>query len=255
MKMNDRRKHRTAMDSETRAISTIREVIKFKPSSLQEQIISIAMQLMEQHYLFDSDTLYTQCLRSIKTVRESALNSAIAELLNKHVLIDGKALDKLTLLDNPHRKDIYDLITATPGLNISRIAKNLGLLVTTARWHMDVLEEFHFIRSNRINDQVYYFPAHASEEHDKIHVLLNKNGMTEIIRFIEMTNHPTVSILLRSTSLPKTTLLRKFNQLVENNVIIVAKTSRGDAELSTCDSIKEVLAQRVNGVVDGQKSG
>ena len=233
------------INAETNDVSVIRDAIAFKPSSFQEQIISLAMQLMENHYLFDSDMLYVKCLGTIKNISASAISSAIAELLNKHIFIKRKALDRFSLLDNPHRKEIFGLISKIPGLNITRIAKKLGMFVTTARWHVDTLEEFHLIRGRLINNQLFYFPASTSNEHDQINILLNKNGIPEIIGFVECNSRPTMNNLLKSVSIAKTTLLRKIKELVENGVIVVSRNSNGDSNLAIHDSIKDFLAQRL----------
>ena len=223
----------------------IREVLAYRPSTLQERIISIARQLMENHYLFDSEMLYFQCIRAIKDVTASAINADIVELLNKHVLINGTALDRLSLLDNPRRKMIYDLISSMPGLNITRIAKNLGIFVTNAKWHVNALEKFQLIRSRSINDQIYYFPFSTSDEHDKANVVLNKNGMREIIGIMVKNSTVTIDYFLKSVPIPKTTLLRKIKELVESGVIAMSRSASGDALFSVQDSIKDFIMQRL----------
>lgn len=233
------------MDAEMDNALVIHEFLAYKPSILQERIISIARQLMENHHLFDSEMLYFQCIRTIKDVKTSAINSAIVDLLNKHVLINGKALDRLSLLDNPRRKEINNLILIMPGLNITRIAKTLGIFVTNAKWHVNALEKFQLIRSRFINDQIYYFPFSTSDEHDKINVLLNKNGMPEIIGFIAKNSTITITYFLKSIPIPKTTLLRKIKELVENGVIVVTRSSSGESYYSIQDSIKDFVMQRL----------
>nr|MDO8115657.1 winged helix-turn-helix transcriptional regulator [Candidatus Sigynarchaeota archaeon] len=202
---------------------------------LHERILAIAREMMEKHYLLNSTLLYSICMRRIKDEDLTTIRSAFNELISNHVLVDGKAITGMAVLDNENRRSIFALIQAHPGLNLSRVAEILALKIMTARWHLKMLEEFKKVRSVTMDGQLVYFLVDSDPVFDKVHFVLNKKKMADIIRDILDKPGITLGALQSRTDLPRTTLLRKIGELMDTKVV------EGDY-----DKDKKVLSIRLN---------
>nr|MDO8109670.1 winged helix-turn-helix transcriptional regulator [Candidatus Sigynarchaeota archaeon] len=238
----------TKKDPETKqpaSSSFSKDVLNFSPSALQQKIIDIANEIMDQHYLFDSEVLDVKCIRMIKDASPPEIRAAIAELLHKRILVDGKSLTRLNVLENDFRNKIFDLVTRKPGLNVSKIAKEIGIAITTAKWHLKMLEQFQCIRSEAIDDNVYYFNLFLDKAHDRMHVMLNKKNAVTIVKQVITTPNITVNQLQTSLGIPRTTLLRKLKELTASKILVLDLAAGNDPRLMFPSGMESLLAPRL----------
>ncbi len=205
---------------------------------LHERILAIAREMMEKHYLLNSTLLYSICMRRIKDVELTTIRHAFNELVSHHVLVDGKAVTGTDVLENENRSKIFTLIKECPGLNLSKVAEKLGLKIMTARWHLNMLEEFKKVTSVTMDGQIVYFTADFNHVFERLYFVLNKKKMAELIRNVLECPGILFSTLQDKMELPRTTLLRKIGELMDIKVL------EGDY-----DKKQKVLSLRLNPAV------
>ena len=216
--------------------------LNFKLTPLQKRIISIANELMDNRYLLDSELLYARCVRFLKDVDVRAINSALKELLRNKILVDGKAVTRLNILENENRGLILALIKNKPGLNLTKIARELGINITTVRWHLNMLERFELIRVVEISENSsFYFDFYLKKVYDRLLIALNKKNMKLIVKAIH--DHEKINFLdlLDFLDLPRTTLTRKVKKLITLDLIKKIEKDNQDTVLSLDPAIEKDL--------------
>ncbi|MFX0101725.1 MAG: winged helix-turn-helix transcriptional regulator [Candidatus Hodarchaeota archaeon] len=219
-------------------------ILKFKATPLQERIIQLAQELMENRYLLDSELLYTRCVRFFKDVDVRAIDRALDGLLRNNILVDGKAVSRLNLLENENRGRIHSLVKRNPGLSVTKIANILKISVTTVKWHLKMLEKFESVRCLEIEEtKAYYFDFYLKKNLDKIFIAMNKKSMKLIAKTISENQGISFIDLLEKLDVPRTTLMRKIKELITVNIIQTRKESNQIASLSLNPGIEEVFDQ------------
>ena len=196
------------------------EINKVMPlSPVQEQILAIAYRMMEQHYVLDTDGLYKECKRVMKSTTPLSLRAALQDLLNKRYLIEGKAVTRETLLENENRRRILEIIKHEPGVHFSRIKEMVEKESRTIQWHLDMLVEFIFIREVRFGNSVLYFDFLLEKQHDVLYYYLHKDGAPAIFKMILSTPGISFQSLLDTLQFPRSTLTRKVKALIEQGLL------------------------------------
>jgi Fe2+ or Zn2+ uptake regulation protein len=189
------------------------------PSPVHEQILAIAFRMMEQHYVLDTDQLYKECKRVLKSITPPTLRAALQDLLNKRYLVEGKAVTRETLLENENRRRIFEIIKHEPGVYFSRIKEMVEKDSRTIQWHLDMLVEFNFIREVRFGNNVLYFDFLLEKQHDMLYYYLHKDGAPAIFKMILSTPGMSFQALLDTTQFPRSTLTRKVKALIEQGLL------------------------------------
>nr|MDO8116386.1 hypothetical protein [Candidatus Sigynarchaeota archaeon] len=194
------------------------EILSFHPTPLQEQILAIAKEMLDKHYVLKSNALFSQCQRYLK-VETRQLVSAFNELISKRILVDGKAITKERVFDTGGRKDIFDDILKYPGINVPPLAKLTNLGFTTVRWHVKILEQFQMIRTVPFDNQFVFFDIYLDPVHDARHYLLNKKHVVDIVKVIVEAPRISFAALQERVAIPRTTLIRKMKALIVGNIV------------------------------------
>lgn len=199
--------------------SSLNAIISFKPTLLQQKIIDVAQDLMKSHYLLDTDKLYYICIRELKDENVDSIKRAIAELLNKNVLVEGKALTRVDLMDNKNRKKILFLIKSKPGIHVHKLRELTGLTTSTIFWHAKMLERFGLIRIETMYNRAVCFDIYIDKKFDEIHVSLHKKQYREILAEILIHQENFFSKIQENLNIPRSTLTRKIKNLIELGVL------------------------------------
>ncbi len=125
-------------------------------TSLQERILAIASDLTCKNLLINSERLHSHCIREIKDVTVLEINRAIRYLFQQAILIDGKAVTGVTVLENDNRRKIFELIKDSPGITEYKIWKSVNASLTTVKWHLKMLEDFQIVRIKIIKNKKIY---------------------------------------------------------------------------------------------------
>lgn len=89
-------------------------------------------------------------------------------LLKAIVALGYRRIDRGTLLDSPHRKEIYGFIKNHPGIHLRGIASGLGMELGTVRHHLDQLSRFGQIVKEQADGFCRYYPTGYSPEERKM---------------------------------------------------------------------------------------
>jgi Fe2+ or Zn2+ uptake regulation protein len=189
-------------------------------SLVQEQILAIAYRMMEQHYVLDTDGLYKECKRIMKSTTPPSLRAALQDLLNKRYLIEGKAVTRESLFENENRRRIFEIIKHEPGVHFSRIKEMVEKESRTIQWHLDMLVDFKFIREVRFGNSLLYFDFLLEKQHDLLYYYLHKDGAPVIFRMILSTPGISFQSLLDTLKFPRSTLTRKVKALIEQGLLM-----------------------------------
>jgi DNA-binding MarR family transcriptional regulator len=210
-------------------------------SPLQYRILELAGQLMERHYLLDLDRLFQECLRFLRDVGKQELQSALSDLVRRKILINGRALNRQQLLENPNRDRILAIIRQEPGIHFSRIKADINKESRTVQWHLKMLEKFDFIREERFGNNVVYFDFLQDKLHDRLHYYLHKDGAPAILKSI--LTHPGISMLdlIDLVQMPRSTVARKLKVLIDEGVVSASYTANQVMTLVIVDNIVPVL--------------
>ena len=73
--------------------------------------------------------------------------------------VTGIERDDTDLLENPHRRAIYETIRADPGRCLTVVSEESDVALSTARHHLRVLEEEGLIRSTLVRGKRRYVPV------------------------------------------------------------------------------------------------
>ncbi len=187
--------------------------------NLEQSILLIARQLISRHYLLNTKILSEECTRTMKDVDYGRIEASITNLINKRILLDGKAVTRETILENEPRSSIYDLIRAEPGIYLNKIIARMQLDSRTVTWYLQMLEEFSLIRSTRIGNNMIYFVSGVDPSHEIAYYYMHKKDVPEIIN--ALMENPGISFvqLLALIDLPRTTLSRKVIALIEAGIL------------------------------------
>jgi len=231
-----------ASKAENLAILQQDEINNLKtPSPIQEQILAIAYYMMEHHYVLDTDLLYKECKKVMKSASQQSLRAALQDLLNKRYLIGGKAVTRETLLENENRRRILEIIKHEPGVHFSLIKEMVEKESRTIQWHLDMLVEFNFIREVRFGNNVLYFDFLLEKQHDILYYYLHKDGSPAIFKMI--LSRPGISFqsLLDTLQIPRSTLTRKVKTLIEQGLLMGERQSNQLLGLNIRDDCIPIL--------------
>ncbi len=210
-------------------------------SPIEQRILELAGQLMERHYLLDLDSLYQECLRFLREVGKQQIQNALNDLVRRKILINGKALNRQQLLENPNRNKILALIQQEPGIHFSRIKANINKESRTVQWHLKMLEKFDFIREERYGNNVVYFDFLQDKQHDRLHYFLHKEGAPAI--FVAILARPGIPMLdlIDLVQMPRSTLARKIKALIDEGFVSASYTTNQVMSLAIVDRFVPVL--------------
>jgi hypothetical protein len=213
-------------------------------SPLQVRILEIASQLMVRHYLLDLDRLYQESHRFLRDVDKQEIQSALKDLVRRKILVNGKALNRLQLLENPNRDCILTLVRREPGIHFSRIKAGINKESRTVQWHLKMLEKFDFIREERFGNNVVYFDLLQDKQYDRLHYYLHKDGAPAILKAILA--HPGIPLvnLIDLLQMPRSTLARKIKVLIDEDFVSASYTANQEMSLAIVDRFIPVL-QRI----------
>ncbi|MFX0099992.1 MAG: winged helix-turn-helix transcriptional regulator [Candidatus Hodarchaeota archaeon] len=206
-------------------------------SSLEDRVYRIALEMMEKHYVFNTKSLYSLCTRFIKDEDKSSINNAISSLLSKKILIEGTTLSRMDLMENPNRRTIYSIIKSKPGINVGLLQNMVGLHTSTVLWHIQMLEKFQFIRTEKILNKMVCFDYIHERKHDLMYVTLHKKRMVKIISIVHRYKEINMTDLQEQMELNRSSFMRKIGELLNIKVLIRDANNTGENSLEINDEI------------------
>jgi len=213
--------------------------------ALQDKIMVIAKDLMTRHYLFDVDELTRECIHLLKDIDRQKIMSAINDLVRKKMLINGKAVTREKLLDNPVRASILGIIKCEPGIYFNKIKERLNTDSRTLQWHLKMLEEFGIIRIEPFYNNIIYFSASQDKKDDMVFYYLQKEWVPVIFQGI--LDNPGISFLqiLEVIKIPRSTLMRQVKILIDEGLLSGEYDSGKLTSISIANAWLEIIKKNL----------
>ncbi len=187
------------------------------------------------------DKLYSICCKEL-----SISNIEVKEALdflysNRYIVENSRLYFKEDLLKNETRKAIYLLIKARPGIYFTKILKILDIGPHVARWHINILKKFRYIRENKFTRYKVFFLSESPAEWDVKFSILSNDTTTSIFR--KFFNHSilTIAELSESLDLHYTTIQYHLTKL-QNAELIVETREAGLLKYTLTSNSPEFLA-------------
>lgn len=220
---------------------------------IEKQIFEIAKDLMKRHYILKISDLIKAASRCIKHERKSQILSAINSLVAKKVIFEGKAIHKGSVLDNPTRGKIFDVIVKEPGIYANKFRSSLDIDARSISLHLSMLKKFELIRSRDFgNNRVYFSSALKSGEFDYLYYYMHKKHVIQIFKMI--IDYPSISFQdlweLANLDISRGNLLRKINILIEEGFL----TAMHDSNQIIALNIHTTYKQEVSNYLEVQDS-
>ncbi|HME51425.1 MAG TPA: hypothetical protein VKM55_04360 [Candidatus Lokiarchaeia archaeon] len=221
-------------------LSASEQVLAFQPTPVQARILQIAKEIMDDHYVLDSDQLYYRCIREIKDVAPQELNATILDLLKRRIIVHGKATTRQSVLDNNNRTLVMEAVKTNPGIHLNKLAVIVPINRGTIKWHLQMLAKFELVRSRNIDNQLVFYEFTVNPQLEQLYYILNKKLVTRITRMI--LDHPGISITaaIDALSIPRTTFLRKIKDMVAAGIAVLDMSSDSEACLNLSQSMEQV---------------
>nr|MDO8111817.1 hypothetical protein [Candidatus Sigynarchaeota archaeon] len=210
-------------------------------SHIQQRILDITDHLLEHHYLLDLEVLYYECVRSMRDIDKAQIQLALNDLVRHKILINGKALTRQKLLENPNRQRILELVRMEPGIHFSRIKAAINKESRTVQWHLKMLVKYDFIREEKFGNNIVYFDFLLNKQYDRLHYNLHKDGILSILKNIFVQPGITLMALMDKLQLPRSTLMRKVKTLIDEGLVKVSFLANQMMSLVLAENIVPIL--------------
>ncbi|MBN2154030.1 MAG: hypothetical protein JW839_21415 [Candidatus Lokiarchaeota archaeon] len=197
---------------------TAATALAFKPTPIQRQILAIAQELLQQHYLLKSEQLYARCLRAI-TVPRDQLDNELRQLYQLRILVHGKANTRENLLDNQNRLLVYNTIKALPGINLTRLCEFCPLNRGTIQWHVLMLAKFNFVRMETIDNKEIYFDSIVDTQLSRLFYIMNRKNVPLVLTAILENGQFLANDLGALAGVSQPTAFRKLKMLVDEGIV------------------------------------
>lgn len=102
------------------------------------------------------------------------------ELLSLLIVVD----DAERVLLNDMRRRIYEYILDNPGIHLREIARDLNISISTATWHLRILERANLIRSEKVGNKIIYIPTGMEKEDLMIALTINNENAKRIVEYL-----------------------------------------------------------------------
>ncbi|TFF88626.1 MAG: hypothetical protein EU549_02660 [Promethearchaeota archaeon] len=191
---------------------------KFKKKEKTKLVYSIVKDLFDKRQIFSFDEFYRICSKKLN-LSDSELLDAFRELLDNDIIIEGSRLTRDEILANEARKNIFDFIIKNPGYYFTFIMNEVGLGPHACRWHLDMLERFNFIRSQKFDRYNVYFNQDFPESRDEMTFILRNENALRIFEILNSNPEIDTSTIGKGMDLHYTTIRYYLEKLKNSNLI------------------------------------
>jgi len=92
--------------------------------------------------------------------------------------------DRDYILLNDTRRMIYEFVLDNPGTHLREIIRELKISISTATWHLRVLERAGLLRSKKVGNKLVYYPVGAEKDNLIIVATLNNDKARSIVEYL-----------------------------------------------------------------------
>ena len=186
-------------------------------------ILNVVQEFMSKNRTCSKDTLINYSIARFGNSDINLSKKGISEVLNSliemNIIVEGSKLIKTDILLNPNRKKIHDYVLRNPGEHFMEIVRHVKLSNYLVKWHLDMLEQFNFIKKEKIENYIVYYDFNfKSEDIIKTH-FLSRTKSKQILGFITKNEGVTKHKISKELGMHQTTISKYVLKLEEFGLI------------------------------------
>lgn len=120
-------------------------------------------------------------------------------------------------LENATRESLYDRVTSTPGRSVTSLARDVDVPVSTARYHIRVLEDEELIDRQRIDGRARLYPDGYAGDPELIGALA-ASAPTAVVAAVRSEQPVSMTALAASAGLAPSTASYHVSRLTDSGV-------------------------------------
>jgi len=147
------------------------------------EVIKIAEEIVNENKILNTRTIYKRAKRKLKLPRKGLLK--IIQLLIDHkILVEGSKFTRKSVLNNPFRNRVFQVINKNLGVHFSELRKNfLSKKMGTGQltWHLEMLMNFNYIKKINFKNYAIFVPIDIDDESGLLYFLLRDRTNKKIL--------------------------------------------------------------------------
>ena len=185
-----------------------------------------------------------QRLKSNPDFNRNKIELIMRSLIRKKIILPGTKLKQEDVLESPLRRKIYRHINRNPGINMSEIISDLNIGNNQTAWHLENLEKFEFIKSEKIGNQKAFFNFCLDPVFLGVFFYLRKNKFNDIINLLKKKNAKsglTPTAISKKLKIHYNTIRKYLNILVDLQLIKIIKKKNKKKYILNSENYQEKL--------------
>ena len=163
-----------------------------KNSDYESIVYDAIMEYLDQNRYLNVDTvvpyLISRFSNTSVNLNKKGILSIIDSLIRKNLIVEGSKLVKDDILKNSNRYNIFQYIIKNPAIYFYKILADLQYPNHVIIWHLNILEDFGFIKKSKIKKNVVYSEISLDREDVKTIFYLKKKPSKIIIQKLRKNN-------------------------------------------------------------------
>jgi predicted transcriptional regulator len=150
------------------------------------------------------------------------LHEILSALFSLVIAIGGyiNLMNKDEVLLNDTRRDIYNYILDNPGCHLREIQKEMGVSISTATWHLRILEKAGLIRVVKHRNKLLYYPTGFKLEDALVATTLKNATAKAIVDYLLRVGNAHVRKIARDLDLGVETVRYNLKKLERVGVVL-----------------------------------
>lgn len=145
----------------------------------------------------------------------------VAGILSVLVLVLGYfKFDEEFILLNDTRRTIYEYILDNPGVHLRQILRDLKLSVSTATWHLRVLERAGLINKKKVGNRIIYYPSGMDKRDVLVVAVMNDRKVVDILNYLAKVGKAHLRKIARDLNMNIETVRQKLMRLESMGLIL-----------------------------------
>ena len=123
--------------------------------------------------------------RSSIPLNREGITKIVKSFVQRNLIVEGSKLIREEILLNTKRNMIYDYIAKNPGVYYYNIMKKLNMSSHVVTWHLNILQEFNYIKKTTIENHDIYFEVKMDLDDAIVRFYLKNKKCKKIIEHLK----------------------------------------------------------------------
>ncbi|MHA1269901.1 MAG: ArsR family transcriptional regulator [Candidatus Helarchaeota archaeon] len=198
----------------------------------QKEIYYLIKTYLKKYPHFTIYELFLYCKRNSK-IPDFEIHNIIERFISKKIIIEGSRLTRDEVLhQNQTRFKIYNFIIKNPGIYFNYILKEFNIGPHVARWHIEMLKKFDFIREKKyLIYKLYFIKDFPERKEIQVFLLRNENVFNILLSL--MNNYFKASEISQILNKAQSTIQYHLERMKKNDLIIKNFNNKYSINLAT----------------------